>query len=101
MLSNALKYTSRGGITISMPEHGILSIRDTGMGIAPEDLPRIFERGYTGCNGRTDRRSSGIGLYLCRRDAAMRSDTRSPRAPRRVREPEIRIGLRRRGLTIE
>ena len=66
-LSNALKYTSRGGITISMPEHGILSIRDTGMGIAPEDLPRIFEKGYTGLNGRTDRKATGLGLYLCRR----------------------------------
>ena len=66
VLSNALKYTSRGGITISMPEHGILSIRDTGMGIAPEDLPRIFEKGYTGYNGRGDQKASGLGLYLCR-----------------------------------
>ena len=39
---------------------------DTGIGIAPEDLPRVFERGYTGYNGRTDKRSTGIGLYLCR-----------------------------------
>ena len=43
-----------------------LCIEDTGIGIAPEDLPRIFEKGYTGCNGRTDKRASGIGLYLCR-----------------------------------
>ena len=43
-----------------------LVIRDNGIGIAPEDLPRVFENGYTGCNGRTDRRSTGIGLYLCR-----------------------------------
>ena len=41
--------------------------RDTGIGIAPEDLPRVFQMGYTGENGRLDRRSSGIGLYLCRR----------------------------------
>ncbi len=45
----------------------VLCIEDTGMGIAPEDLPRIFERGYTGYNGRTDKRASGLGLYLCRR----------------------------------
>ena len=40
---------------------------NSGMGIAPEDLPRVFDMGYTGQNGRLDRRSSGIGLYLCRR----------------------------------
>ena len=44
-----------------------LCIRDTGIGIAPEDLPRVFEKGFTGCNGRTDKRATGIGLYLCRR----------------------------------
>lgn len=36
-------------------------------GIAPEELPRVFENGFTGFNGRVDRRASGIGLYLCRR----------------------------------
>ena len=45
----------------------ILKIKDTGIGIATEDLPRIFEKGYTGYNGRTDMHASGIGLYLCRR----------------------------------
>ena len=44
-----------------------LCIRDTGIGIAPDDLPRIFEKGYTGYNGRSDKKASGIGLYLCRR----------------------------------
>ena len=39
---------------------------DTGIGIAPEDLPRIFEKGYTGGNGHENKRSSGLGLYLCR-----------------------------------
>lgn len=67
VLSNALKYTRKGAVTISLSAPGVLSIRDTGIGIAPEDLPRIFERGYTGCNGRLDKRSTGIGLYLCRR----------------------------------
>lgn len=67
VLSNALKYTPAGGISVTLEEPQTLCIRDTGMGIAPEDLPRVFEKGYTGCHGRTDRRSSGIGLYLCRR----------------------------------
>ena len=48
-------------------EPGILCIEDTGIGISAEDLPRIFENGYTGFNGREDKRASGIGLYLCKR----------------------------------
>lgn len=67
VLSNALKYTPSGCITISLVEDKTLRIEDTGIGIAPEDLPRIFENGYTGYNGRTNRKSSGIGLYLCKR----------------------------------
>lgn len=67
VLSNALKYTSSGSITISIDSQKRLSISDTGIGIAPEDLPRIFENGYTGYNGRTDKKASGIGLYLCKR----------------------------------
>lgn len=68
VLSNALKYTPQGGIiTIRLESPGILCICDTGIGIAPEDLPRIFEKGYTGYNGRNDKKASGIGLYLCRR----------------------------------
>ncbi len=67
VLSNALKYTPSGSITISLQSEQTLCIRDTGIGIAPEDLPRIFEKGYTGCNGRLDKKASGIGLYLCRR----------------------------------
>lgn len=66
VLSNALKYTASGSVTIAM-DGDDLCIRDTGMGIAAEDLPRIFEQGFTGVNGRRDRRASGIGLYLCRR----------------------------------
>lgn len=42
-------------------------IKDTGIGIMKSDLPRIFENGYTGYNGRSDKKASGIGLYLCRR----------------------------------
>lgn len=64
-LSNALKYTRSGGIRISMIGETVLSLEDTGIGIAPEDLPRIMEKGYTGLNGRVDRNASGLGLWLC------------------------------------
>ena len=67
VLSNALKYTHEGTIAIYMETPKTLCIRDTGIGIASEDLPRIFEKGYTGCNGRKDKKASGLGLYLCRR----------------------------------
>lgn len=67
LLSNALKYTPDGSIQIELEQPKTLCIRDTGMGIAPEDLPRIFEKGYTGYHGRVDKKASGIGLYLCRR----------------------------------
>lgn len=67
VISNALKYTREGSVKIYLKEPELLCIEDTGIGIAPEDLPRIFENGFTGCNGRTDKKASGIGLYLCRR----------------------------------
>ena len=67
VLSNALKYTRSGSVSITLEAPKTLCIRDTGIGIAPEDLPRVFEKGFTGCNGRTDKRATGIGLYLCRR----------------------------------
>lgn len=75
VLSNALKYTRQGRISIyGADERGqrqtgrvsCVVIEDTGIGIRAEDLPRIFERGFTGYNGRMDKRSTGIGLYLCR-----------------------------------
>lgn len=64
LLSNALKYTKSGGISIFMEEPDVLVLRDTGTGISPEDLPRVFERGFTGFNGRQDKSASGLGLYL-------------------------------------
>ena len=68
VLSNALKYTPTGGEIRIFGEPGeTLVIADTGIGIAPEDLPRIFDKGYTGHNGRMDKKATGIGLYLCRR----------------------------------
>lgn len=68
ILSNALKYTVRGTISIYMEpgEGATLVIEDTGIGIQAEDLPRIFEKGFTGYNGRRDKKSTGIGLYLCK-----------------------------------
>ena len=66
LLSNALKYTMEGGIRIYMEPEQTLVIEDTGIGIDPADLPRIWERGFTGDNGRTDKSATGIGLYLCR-----------------------------------
>ena len=70
VISNGLKYTREGGqVEIFLESPKTLVIRDNGIGIAEEDLPRIFERGYTGYNGRADKKSTGIGLYLCRRIA--------------------------------
>ena len=73
LLSNAIKYTkSDGTVKIYLKEtfnrnDKILVIEDTGIGINEEDLPRIFERGFTGYNGRLDKKSTGIGLYLCKK----------------------------------
>ena len=94
VISNALKYTPRGeiGITLEHPGEPILLIRDTGMGIAPEDLPRVFERGFTGNNGRSDKRATGIGLYLCRRICTKLGHTISARSDENG--TEIRIDMR-------
>ena len=66
LLSNALKYTPSGGRIRVYGDGDTLVIADTGIGIQPEDLPRVFENGFTGFNGREDKKSTGIGLYLCR-----------------------------------
>lgn len=66
LLSNALKYTASGSVTIFKQED-YLVIHDTGIGVKAEDLPRICEKGFTGFNGHADKKSSGIGLYLCKR----------------------------------
>ncbi len=68
ILSNAIKYTPSGTVTVRA-EGETLTVSDTGIGIAPEDVPRIFEKGYTGENGHVEKRSSGLGLYLCRKAA--------------------------------
>ena len=67
ILGNSMKYTSAGGeITIETYENKLV-IEDNGMGIKEEDLPRIFEKGFTGFNGRYEKKSSGLGLYLCKK----------------------------------
>lgn len=66
ILSNSIKYTREGAVTITVTGEKVLKIADTGIGIAPEDLPRIFEKGFTGYNGRSDKKSTGLGLYLCK-----------------------------------
>lgn len=66
ILSNALKYTSTGKISVYTKGQNCLVIEDTGIGIWPEDLPRVFEKEFTGYNGRKDKKSTGIGLYLCK-----------------------------------
>lgn len=66
LLSNAVKYTPEGGRVRIYGDGDTLVIADNGIGIRPEDLPRVFEKGFTGFNGREDKKSTGIGLYLCR-----------------------------------
>lgn len=66
VLSNSVKYTQEGFVAIAVTPEKVLKISDTGIGIAPEDLPRIFEKGFTGYNGRSDKKSTGLGLYLCK-----------------------------------
>lgn len=68
LLSNAIKYTSEGTVSIRL-QGSALTISDTGAGIAAEDLPRIFEKGYTGINGRGESHSSGLGLFMAKKAA--------------------------------
>ncbi len=71
LISNAIKYRTQKPIlrffTVKENDRILLSIEDNGMGIAGSDLPRIFEKGFTGQNGRIIQSSTGIGLYLCKR----------------------------------
>lgn len=88
ILTNAVKYTPEGGsISIFLDETipSCLIIKDTGIGILPEDLPRVFEWGYTGYNGRIQKRSTGIGLSLCKQVADLLGHTISI-------ESKVRVG---------
>lgn len=72
IFSNAVKYTNKGSIQLyaRQDETGIcLTIEDSGIGIKKEDMKRIFEKGYTGFNGRLDKKASGIGLFLVKKVA--------------------------------
>ena len=63
VLSNSLKYTKSGGIEIYFKDNG-LHLKDSGIGIKNSDILRVFERGFSGYNGRLTQQSSGLGLYL-------------------------------------
>ncbi len=100
VLSNALKYTQQGSVSIYLEGSEILCIQDTGIGIAAEDLPRIFEKGYTGYNGRADKKASGLGLYLCQKICdklghSIKADSVLEKGT------VIRIGLERKNIQIE
>lgn len=99
LLSNAIKYTEEGCIHIYIKED-CLFIEDEGIGISSEDLPRVFERGYTGYNGRMDKKASGIGLYLtkqvCQRLNIDISITSTPKVG-----TGVKLDLRQRHLEIE
>lgn len=100
LLSNALKYTPEGKVSIYLEGKTTLCVADTGIGIAPEDLPRIFEPGFTGYNGRADKHASGLGLYLCRRVCKNLGHTISAES-----EPgkgtTVRVDLARKKLSVE
>ena len=66
ILSNSLKYTKEGGLEIYMEDQD-LCIKDTGIGIKNSDVLRVFERGFSGYNGRLTQQSSGLGLYLSKK----------------------------------
>ncbi|WP_057491796.1 sensor histidine kinase [Streptococcus orisasini] len=67
ILDNAIKYSKKGGhITILIQENQVL-IEDTGMGILKEDIPRLFEEGFTGYNGHEHQKATGLGLYMAKK----------------------------------
>lgn len=66
LIANAIKYTpSQGNIHVSFKQQKLI-IKDTGIGIQESDIPRVFERGFTGFNGRFQQHSSGLGLYIAK-----------------------------------
>ena len=71
LIANAVKYRTEQPVlrisTHKRQDQVILVVEDNGIGIAASDLPRIFEKGFTGQNGRMIQQSTGIGLYLCKR----------------------------------
>nr|WP_295680368.1 sensor histidine kinase [uncultured Lachnoclostridium sp.] len=102
LISNALKYTSSGSISIYLDPEQVdtLVIEDTGIGICSEDLPRVCEKGYTGYNGRADKKSTGIGLYLCKRILNKLSHTLTITSEV-SKGTKVYIGLATKELTVE
>jgi len=99
VFSNAVKYAPGGKVAVSR-EGETLVISDNGVGIAPEDLPRVFDWGFTGCNGRMDKRATGIGLYLCRQICRRLGHTITVDSEL-GRGTRVRIGLTRPLLEVE
>ena len=99
LLSNAVKYAPGGTVRV-YAEGETLCVADNGIGIAAEDLPRVFERGYTGKNGRLERRSTGIGLFLCR-EVCRRLGHGITIASRPGEGTEVRLDLHREKLEVE
>lgn len=91
LLGNSIKYTASGTVSI-FTENASLIVEDTGIGIKPEDLPRVFDQGFTGYNGRKDKKSTGIGLYLCKRIIHMLGHTIAV-SSREERGTRVTIGL--------
>lgn len=99
ILSNSLKYTKSGSISIYI-EGDSLVIEDTGIGIQKEDIPRVFERGFTGYNGRSHKKSTGIGLYLSK--SIMDKLGHEIRLESEVGEgTKVYLGIRREKLSVE
>lgn len=72
IISNSIKYCTTENPKVSIystknENNTILTIKDNGVGISPKDLNRVFEKGFTGENGRLYGKSTGIGLYLCKK----------------------------------
>ncbi len=76
LLQNASRYRNNNSPSILLTAMGCgrqvrLTVSDNGIGIPAHELPRVFDRGFTGSNGRTRGGSTGMGLYLCRKLAAL------------------------------
>ncbi|MEA4919677.1 MAG: sensor histidine kinase [Clostridiaceae bacterium] len=100
IISNSIKYATGGCISIYNDSEHTLVIEDNGIGIRPEDLPLIWEKGYTGYNGHSDKRASGIGLYLCRQIMTMLGHTISAESSC-GRGTKINLGLQNTASTPE
>lgn len=99
ILSNALKYCQAGTISIFLEGDDIV-IRDTGIGIAESDIERVFERGFSGFNGRRTQKSSGLGLYLSKKIATELGYSLQLTATVGI-GTEVRIGIKEDDLVVD